>query len=1037
MNIWRILGIDPTADKAAITAAYRAKLSGANPEDDPEAFKQLRAAYEQALTLARQAAAADQNGASDAERWLARVDAVYQDIRRRRDEEEWRGLLADEYCTQPINRLQARDRLLGYLAEHCFLPHRIWLLLEDAFQLRQSADELRELFPPAFIENVMLPGIEHPEQISYDPLECEAGADCDAYLRACAQCLRALGTGQTEQAKSLWEQMERSGVYHPYTRLCRARLALLDDRPEEAQALVSAVLEQMPDDPHVLLLDAQLAVQNADYARAERELRQVLADSPKLAQAKYDLAGCLRLSGRKREAKTLYLELLRALPFHRMVMEALTQVNRELLPELEKRSADCPQDAENLAELAWCYHQLHEEEAADAAVACLPAEAVGTADYENLAAKVKLALGDWSSALTHLRAWETALRGQDPVDPIRLPESMRLQACALFSLGEKEQALDLLEQVGAQWPEDGESWKLRAQFLLSQNRLDEALSSAARYRELAAADPASAFLCGEVLFRMRRLQESYAAFHEAMELLGGRDAGCLLYQCRILMLVNQWDDAKALLQQLTDAKITDPILDYCQAQLANHEHRSGDALRYYQALVPVCRGEDPPDFAGEVFFRLACLQYDSLPKAELLRLVDEGLRLDPGSVSLLDLKADLLQSAGNIEDALEVCRELCRLCPSHPTAFETTGRLLQFYRHDFAGAAQAYEAQLKIRESAALHNYLGLCLREQEHYGEAEEHFARALTLSPRCPAFLANLAELYLLQRRYPQAESTYRAALSLPMPRARDRVQMRRRLSLLLRRVGNWEAAAEVLEPNIRQEHQYDDCRSQVAIWAQAGRADKALQALEKWRQLACPEEAPYLLQKAALLRQMGREKSALRALRRGAQSSRDCLMALGDLYIAMGRYRKAISLFRQFSQDMPGEDDLLDRLAKCRLWSGDAAGAAETARQGLAVLERNRSRYNKALFYTRQAAFWLAAGERELAEAALEQAEQSPFCQDCAYPVCKDAIGVRVLLLEQAGQLEQAAELCREAGQRYPDEMDFRDYEKRIRKKMGQTT
>ena len=196
-------------------------------------------------------------------------------------------------------------------------------------------------------------------------------------------------------------------------------------------------------------------------------------------------------------------------------------------------------------------------------------------------------------------------------------------------------------------------------------------------------------------------------------------------------------------------------------------------------------------------------------------------------------------------------------------------------------------------------------------------------------------------------------------------------------------------------------------------------------------------YLLRKAALLRQLGRERAALRALRRGAQSSRDCLMALGELYIAREQYQKAAAVFRRLSQEMPGEDDLLDRLAKCQLWSGDAAGAAETAKRGLDVLERNRSLYNKAMYYTRRAALLLTSGETEQAQAALKKAESSPFCEACAYPVCKDAIGVRILLLEQAGQLAQAAGLCQDAGQHYPDEMDFPVYGKRIRKKMEQRT
>ena len=106
------------------------------------------------------------------------------------------------------------------------------------------------------------------------------------------------------------------------------------------------------------------------------------------------------------------------------------------------------------------------------------------------------------------------------------------------------------------------------------------------------------------------------------------------------------------------------------------------------------------------------------------------------------------------------------------------------------------------------------------------------------------------------------------------------------------------------------------------------------------------------------------------------------------------------------------------------------------GLELLERNCSRYNKTMFYTRKAAFLIAAGRLNDAAAALDQAESSPLCAQCVYPECKDAAALRALLLEQKGQLKEAAELCRTWGTRYPDEVDFRDWEKRIRKKMGKT-
>lgn len=49
MNCWEVLGIEPTKDKKEIKKAYARLLKQYHPEENPEKFKQIQAAYQQCL----------------------------------------------------------------------------------------------------------------------------------------------------------------------------------------------------------------------------------------------------------------------------------------------------------------------------------------------------------------------------------------------------------------------------------------------------------------------------------------------------------------------------------------------------------------------------------------------------------------------------------------------------------------------------------------------------------------------------------------------------------------------------------------------------------------------------------------------------------------------------------------------------------------------------------------------------------------------------------------------------------------------------
>lgn len=64
MNIWKILGIEPTTDKRAIKRAYAAKTKETHPEEKPEEFKQLYEAYQAALAYVDYVRQVEQSGGS-------------------------------------------------------------------------------------------------------------------------------------------------------------------------------------------------------------------------------------------------------------------------------------------------------------------------------------------------------------------------------------------------------------------------------------------------------------------------------------------------------------------------------------------------------------------------------------------------------------------------------------------------------------------------------------------------------------------------------------------------------------------------------------------------------------------------------------------------------------------------------------------------------------------------------------------------------------------------------------------------------------
>ena len=97
-EIFSVLGIEENAGEKEIRAAYRERLATTNPEDNPEGFKRLRQAYEEAMELLRspREEKPEQEDTSESGQWVAQAAALYATLDGRQDIQAWRALFSQD-----------------------------------------------------------------------------------------------------------------------------------------------------------------------------------------------------------------------------------------------------------------------------------------------------------------------------------------------------------------------------------------------------------------------------------------------------------------------------------------------------------------------------------------------------------------------------------------------------------------------------------------------------------------------------------------------------------------------------------------------------------------------------------------------------------------------------------------------------------------------------------------------------------------------------------------------------------------------------
>lgn len=431
MDIWKILGIEPTKDKSILKQAYRKCLQTVNPEDDAQGFMELRAAFEQANKLADME---DMPTGEEMTPLEQRIFNVYSDFSKRISIDAWEALFDEDAFVVLDSSEESFTALIHFLMKHYYLPKRVWRYIVHKFEIRERRRELCEQFPAEFID-YMINNATFDDLISYDLFEGD-DSQFDDYLTYYYRLDAAIRKHESDKLDKYFDLLAAMDVSHPYLEIAHIRVALqnLRDDADNQGILVTAVTknheeklkalektahalqEMYPVDLVILHTCGDLAlVQNhLEEAKYYYDKTLALAKDNYIVKGKQaELAFCM---GDYIKSRDLYLELLRINHYDNHVRAGMIRANACLIEQYKKKLEENPDDTDTSIEMAWSHYQsYHFEEAIECVKDIVP---VGKQIFEvhNVRGRSYLCLEQYEKAIDDFFIWKEAIEGLDSED---------------------------------------------------------------------------------------------------------------------------------------------------------------------------------------------------------------------------------------------------------------------------------------------------------------------------------------------------------------------------------------------------------------------------------------------------------------------------------------------------------------------------------------------------------------------------------------------------------------------------------------------
>lgn len=753
MNIWKILGIDSTKDKEKLKKAYRTKLVGVNPEDDPEGFMALRQAYEEALKLADKED--EPQDFSVMGQLATYIGQMYEDFYRRIDVKEWQKLLDKDEFVALDTSADAFNVLMRYLMENFYLPQKIWKFLIDTFDIKNRKKELSEIYPEDFLD-YMINNATYDDLINYYLFDGDE-SEFDNFIEKYFKLDLSIRKRNREDQCKYFSELEEIDVYHPYIDVNRIRHTTQclhdklkelysedDDKTlydefktelDELQEKALGLVEDFSEDIFIVLCCGDVAMLRECYDMAKEyyDMAANINDDNYIVKGK--LADLEYYLGNFEKSRDIYMDLLKINHYDNNVRAGMIRANQGIIDKMSKNLENDTEDIKSRMELAWSLYQSYRFEEVIALLDEVTPTDEKVCEYNNVKGRSYLCLFDFENALACFLKWKEAIEAipvenddKDSKDKKkRWPYVMFLIADCYIKTKQYDEAREYLD-ISLKYDHEEKllSYEAKCELEYVTGNYDECIKACEELIENDDRDYIAFSYMSKACYKLDYIKESMVACEKAIAIYP-YVAEPYVQEIKIYIKFGQDESARRIIERYKSMGIDSDSVDYYDALLLEKEEKYEQAISILNGVLDRGNPEDTDldEYADIYVLKGSCLEKSGDEKTAIL-YYKKAIETDKKHKTAYGHLGIVLKNKGELTEALKMLDKQMEI---QPNAFYLVHRgIINKFLSKNKSALKDFSEALKYEpNNYYCHSKIGVIYEQHREFAKAISAYDRAL----------------------------------------------------------------------------------------------------------------------------------------------------------------------------------------------------------------------------------------------------------------------------------------------------------------------